>query len=123
MEASSRRLRSGDRLRRPQEFRRLSAAGRRRSGPNFVVLSAARGRDEGRQGCRLGLTVSRKVGGAVVRNRVKRRVREWFRNTRGSIGEGIDFVVIARAGAAGLAYRALTDELDGLVRRADDRRG
>lgn len=123
MEPSSRRLRSGDRLRRPQEFRRLSAAGRRRSGPNFVVLSAARERDEGGQGCRLGLTVSRKVGGAVVRNRVKRRVREWFRNTRGSIGEGIDFVVIARAGAAGLAYRALTDELDGLVRRADDRRG
>jgi ribonuclease P protein component len=68
--------------------------------------------------CRLGLTVSRKVGGAVVRNRVKRRVREWFRERRGSLGSGLDWVVIARAPAADLAREAAEDELTRLCRTA-----
>jgi ribonuclease P protein component len=68
--------------------------------------------------CRLGITVSRKVGGAVTRNRVKRRVREWFRARRGSLGGGLDWVVIARAPAAGLAREATEDELLRLCRAA-----
>ena len=51
-------------------------------------------------GSRLGVTVSRKVGNAVVRNRVKRRIREWFRRDRSAIGPGLDLVVIARPSAA-----------------------
>jgi ribonuclease P protein component len=63
-------------------------------------------------GGRLGLVVSRKVGGAVERNRTKRIVREWFRRTgRGQIGR-MDLVVVARARAAELetadAWRQLT---------------
>jgi ribonuclease P protein component len=40
--------------------------------------------------------VSRKVGNAVCRNRFKRRVRAWFRERRGQLGENVDLVVIAR---------------------------
>jgi ribonuclease P protein component len=49
--------------------------------------------------------VSRKVGGAVVRNRVKRRVREWFRQARRDLAPDLDLVVVARRAAAGLSGR------------------
>jgi ribonuclease P protein component len=58
------------------------------------------------------------VGGAVVRNRVKRRIREWFRIQRGSLGAGVDWVVIARPPAAALAREAAEDELSRLSRAA-----
>ena len=97
----------------------MTRRGRRAAGAAFVVLVSDY---DARRGdpikCRLGITVSRKVGGAVVRNRVKRRVREWFRARRGSLGSGLDWVVIARAPAAGLAREAAEDELSRLCQAA-----
>jgi ribonuclease P protein component len=64
---------------------------------------------------RLGLTVSRKVGNAVVRNRVKRRIREWFRRERHEF-EGVwDVVVIARREAAALDFETSSSVLSGLA--------
>lgn len=62
---------------------------------------------------RLGITASRKVGNAVVRNRFKRRVRAWFRETRGEFPEEWDLVVIGRRAGAELPFA----ELDSLLRR------
>jgi ribonuclease P protein component len=73
--------------------------GRRHSSPAFVLL--VRPRQSGAR-TRLGITASRRVGNAVVRNRIKRRVREWFRHRGQSLLHGLDVVVIARASAAGL---------------------
>lgn len=78
------------------------------------MLVAASSRGDDSTGPRLGLTVSRKVGGAVVRNRVKRRVREWFRLSRAQLSAGVDLVVIARRGAGGLATCQIASELDRL---------
>lgn len=60
---------------------------------------------------RLGLTVSRRVGGAVVRNRVKRRLREWFRQHRSGCPAGKDLVIIARPAAASISAADLAREL------------
>ena len=60
---------------------------------------------------RLGITASRKVGNAVTRNRVKRRIREWFRRGGRDLLAGLDVVVIARASAARLAGEQTFAEL------------
>jgi ribonuclease P protein component len=67
---------------------------------------------------RLGLVVSRRVGGAVERNRVKRVVREWFRQCRAQLPFTADFVVIARRDAERLGTRAAWAEMSALVARA-----
>src|SRR5690606_30651670 len=66
---------------------------------------------------RLGITVSRKVGNAVVRNRIKRVVREAFRHSGALFDAGIDVVVIARPNAAGLGSRQVLEEWRSSARR------
>jgi ribonuclease P protein component len=67
---------------------------------------------------RLGLVVSRRVGGAVERNRVKRVVREWFRQNRTQLPFTADLVVIARKDAARLGTKASWAEMSALSARA-----
>ncbi len=59
---------------------------------------------------RLGLSVSRKVGNAVTRNTVRRRLREVFRSAIGRIPESLDLVVSARPPAAGATFDELSGE-------------
>ena len=72
--------------------------------------------------CRLGVTVSRKVGNAVVRNSVKRRIREWFRGSRAEFCTPVDLVVIARQKAQGLSTAETFNALDELVLKLGVRR-
>ncbi|TFG94836.1 MAG: ribonuclease P protein component [Myxococcales bacterium] len=96
-------FRRSDRLLRSSEYSKVGREGRRVAEPAFVLLVSTR-EDAGDDPVqRLGITMSRKVGPAVVRNRVKRRVREWFRRTRPMFRSGIDVVVIGRSAAAGLS--------------------
>lgn len=64
---------------------------------------------------RLGITVGRKAGPSVKRNRFKRRVREWFRHHRDQLREPVDIVVIARRPGIDLSLADLTDRLARLV--------
>lgn len=57
------------------------------------------------------MTASRRVGNAVVRNRVKRRIREWFRQNRSELPTNRDLVVIARQGAGTLDSAATEQQL------------
>lgn len=59
---------------------------------------------------RLGVVATRKLGGAVVRNRIKRLCREAFRTWPGFVPDGIDLVVIARGGAGELTLGRVRDE-------------
>jgi ribonuclease P protein component len=72
------------------------------------------GRRCGAAGPVLGITVSKKVGKAVERNRLKRRIREWFRHNRSLLPMEAELVVIARRGAAGLDSAEIHRELGGL---------
>jgi ribonuclease P protein component len=77
-------------------------SGRSHAGRELVLYVFPRG---GEDPPRLGLSVSRKVGGAVERNTVKRMLREAFAEEAGRLPRGSDAVVIARAGAGELAQR------------------
>jgi ribonuclease P protein component len=68
---------------------------------------------------RLGITVSKKVGKAVVRNQVKRWVRESYRRLSGLVPPGLDLVVVARPTAVDRGYEGTAAELRGLLRRLD----
>jgi len=94
------------RLSRSAEFERVYRQGRSKSN-RFVVLYVfpRAGGDAGEDGPRLGLSVSRKVGGAVERTRVKRCLREAFWAEAQRLPAGADYVVVARPDARGLAAR------------------
>jgi len=95
------------RIRSRREFLTLGRSGTRYQARHFVVLVRPR---EG--GSRLGVTVSRKIGGSVVRNIVKRRVREAFRRHPRRLLANHDLVVIARSGAAAVSAQELVRELE-----------
>ena len=101
------------RLSRSAEFERVYRQGRSKAN-RFLVLYAFPREDGAGEGPRLGLSVSRRVGGAVDRTRVKRVLREAFWQEAERLPEGSDYVVVARPEAKALAER---EGADG-VRRA-----
>jgi ribonuclease P protein component len=111
------------RLSRSAEFERVYRQGRSK-GNRFLVLYAFP-REAG-DGPRLGLSVGRRVGGAVDRTRVKRVLREAFWEEARRLSPASDYVVVARPDALGLAerdgmpgmQRALAELVDGLAGEA-----
>lgn len=99
-------------LKKPSDFRAVFDQGVKRHTRGFVLFRAANGLERPR----LGVSVSRKVGGAVVRNRVKRLVREAFRlNWRAWGLCGADLVVIAKRGADTLGFQEVSREFGGAL--------
>lgn len=108
------------RLKRRAQFLRIAAKGSKAPTPG-LVLQALRRDDEAP--ARLGFTVTKKVGNAVVRNRTKRRLREAARlllsaqAQAGAALTGVDLVLIGRDGTRRRPFAALQDDLRRALRR------
>ncbi|HKD12314.1 MAG TPA: ribonuclease P protein component [Thermoanaerobaculia bacterium] len=106
-----------DRLRKRREFEECYASGVRVSGRFLQIF--VRVRSGGAGPIRLGLSVPRRAGNAVARNRLRRRLREIFRRSRASFrGSGFDLVVQSRPGASAAIFSDLRGDFLGLVERA-----
>jgi ribonuclease P protein component len=106
-----------ERLRRRTDFR-AAAAGMRASVGAFVV-QARRRAETGP--VRIGFTVSRQVGNAVERNRVRRRLREMVRLAQGGgMHDGHDYVLIGRRAALNVPFSDMRQELDAALSRIHD---
>jgi ribonuclease P protein component len=115
---------SRGRLSRSAEFERVYRQGRSTANRHLVLYTFP---NPAAQRPRLGLSVSRKVGGAVERNRVKRLLREAFADAEPGLSAGQDVVVVARPQARELAEReglsGIAASLAELIARAGLRRG
>ena len=99
------------RLSRSGDFDRVYREGDSRGNRFLVLYSFARGEGDTGTTARLGLSVGRKVGKAVTRNKVKRALRESFADLGGQQTPGTDYVIVARPGVEGLLER---DGVEGL---------
>ncbi|HMD31447.1 MAG TPA: ribonuclease P protein component, partial [Candidatus Acidoferrales bacterium] len=88
--------------------------GRRRSSRQFTVFFAPNGQGESR----FGMSVGRGLGGAVVRNKIRRRIREVLRLNLKEIPSGWDIIVHPRASVAKAEFALLRDELLALLRNS-----
>ena len=89
------------------EFRRLYAHGKSKAGKDIVVYC----RRNGRPYNRVGFTVGSKVGKAVARNLVRRRLRDIYSRSESGLSLGYDIVIVARSGSALAAYRELESQM------------
>ncbi len=100
-----------ERLKRRAAFKAV-AGGRRVTRPGFVLQALAVGGESGDRPPRFGITVTKKIGNAVVRNRIRRRLREALRAAAVDHAQtGTDYVVVARSAALTLQFDRLVNDL------------
>ncbi len=114
------RTSSRGRLSRSAEFERVYRQGRSTANRHLVLYTFP---NAGAERARLGLSVSRKVGGAVERNRVKRPLREAFAHVEAGLDPGQDIVVVARPSAGELAEREGLAGIEGSLGELIERAG
>jgi len=100
-----------ERLLNRKDFVNLNRSGKRYRTGHFIVIFK-----KNRLGItRLGITVSKKIGNATKRNRVKRLAREYYRLHKQAFPSGYDIVFIANRNAADLGYWKIKEELSGII--------
>jgi ribonuclease P protein component len=110
------------RLKQRRDFLRVQQTGRKHHVRNFLVFVAARPDDPKLEKAsdpptRLGITVTRKIGNAVVRNRIKRLVREVHRRNRSRLPTGLDMVWVAKQQASNVEYADVVADFEALIER------
>jgi ribonuclease P protein component len=100
-----------ERIRRRGDFLRISKEGTKYQTDHFRVSVFPNSLSHRR----LGITVGKRVGPAVKRNRLKRLIREFFRQNKGALPALSDFVITAKEGAAVLNFWQVSEELKGIL--------
>ncbi len=103
------------RLKKKYQFNYVYRAGRSFGG-KFVVVYAAPSKNKN---VKLGVSVSKKVGGAVVRNRIKRRITEILRSQISYLNKNYNIIVVARSSAADAKFESLRADLLNLLKKAN----
>lgn len=101
-----------ERLRLRTDYLRIGREGKKFQTQHFWIAL----RPNGLSVRRLGITISKRVGSAVIRNRLKRRIREFYRQNKGLFPGATDWVVTAREGAGRLNFWQVANELKGILR-------
>ncbi|MBM4271541.1 MAG: ribonuclease P protein component [Deltaproteobacteria bacterium] len=105
-----------ERIRKRNDYLTVYQQGARSNSQHFTVIAY-----KNQVGIsRLGVTVSKKVGDAVQRNRIKRLLREFFRLNKSRFSTPQDIVIIAKKDASSLTYQAVCRELEGLLIKKPD---
>lgn len=100
-------------LKRNNDFRRLYARGKSYAG-GYIVVYSAKNRLEVN---RTGLTVSKSLGKAVVRNRMKRLMRESYRRLDEKLVQGYDLVIVARNRAVGKSQEQIMKDMEYVMKK------
>ncbi|EST51863.1 ribonuclease P [Brevibacillus panacihumi W25] len=103
------------RLRKNEHFQAVFQRGTSAANKQFVLYSA---RQEGQAAFRAGISVSKKIGNAVIRNRVKRLIREAVARLEDAIPKGVDLVIIARPGVESMSLETIEQSLLHVMKRA-----
>ena len=101
-----------ERIRRRIDFLKILREGTKSRTAHFLLSF----RPNSRAHRRLGITIGKKVGPAVVRNRLKRRIREFYRQNKKLFPPGTDSVITAKEGAGILDFRQVANELKAVLR-------
>ena len=101
------------RLKRRSAFNYVYKKGEKSSARNLLLLYT-----KSRNGIKIGISVSKKVGGAVVRNRVKRLIREGINNIFPQIKGGYTYVIVAKSTASECDYYAMCEDVKIIFERA-----
>ncbi len=99
-----------DKILKRREFLQLKRCGKRIQDRNFIIIYS----DGKYEKNRIGITVSKKLGNAVKRNKIKRLIRENFRMNRDKIAEFMDINVIAKKKAGEISADMVFKSLDGI---------
>ncbi|NGQ96554.1 ribonuclease P protein component [Brevibacillus sp. SYP-B805] len=103
------------RLKKNEQFQEVFQKGTSAANKQFVVYAV---RQEGQAVFRAGISVGKKIGKAVTRNRVKRLIREAIASMEEEIQTGLDLVIIARPGLEEMSYEELRGALQHVLKRA-----
>ena len=95
------------RVKREKDFKAIFKEGTSFANRKFVIYRL----ENKQKHFRVGLSVSKRLGNAVTRNQIKRRIRHILQNAKGKISEDVDFVVIARNGVEALGYADMEKNL------------
>jgi ribonuclease P protein component len=108
-------MKTDRRLKKNKEFQSVFKRGISNANRQFVVYYSERTNGPN---FRVGISVSKRVGNAVIRNRIKRRVREVIRELEDDLSEGKDYVIIARKPTADMSFHQIKSSLIHVLKRS-----